>query len=103
MSGHVRADQGPDGHGHYPIGVSCLSGLVPFCSSFVPSSEAFQQAQSDKKQWDNRCFSSPGRVSPVSWFGPDPYACSKDVLERLPTQPARDIYEFLPQRWRQNR
>ncbi len=34
--------------------------------------------------------------------GHDPYAYLKDVLERLPTQPARDIHELLPHRWRQN-
>jgi hypothetical protein len=33
--------------------------------------------------------------------GHDPYAYLKDVLERLPTQPARDIHELLPHRWGQ--
>ena len=31
--------------------------------------------------------------------GHDPYAYLKDVLERLPTQPARRIEELLPHRW----
>ena len=31
--------------------------------------------------------------------GHDPYAYLKDVLERLPTQPARRIDELLPHRW----
>jgi hypothetical protein len=30
----------------------------------------------------------------------DPYAYPKDVLERLPTHPARRIEELLPYRWR---
>lgn len=29
----------------------------------------------------------------------DPYAYLRDVLERLPTQPASQIDELLPQRW----
>jgi hypothetical protein len=33
--------------------------------------------------------------------GHDPYAYLKDVLERLPTQPASRIGELLPHRWRQ--
>jgi hypothetical protein len=32
--------------------------------------------------------------------GHDPYAYLKDVLERLPTQPASRIYERLPRHWR---
>ena len=32
--------------------------------------------------------------------GHDPYAYLKDVLARLPTQPARRIDELLPHRWR---
>lgn len=32
--------------------------------------------------------------------GLDPYAYIRDVLERLPTQPARRIDELLPHRWR---
>jgi hypothetical protein len=31
--------------------------------------------------------------------GLDPYAYLRDVLERLPTQPARRIDELLPHRW----
>jgi len=31
--------------------------------------------------------------------GHDPYRYLKDVLERLPTQPARQIEELLPHRW----
>ena len=31
--------------------------------------------------------------------GHDPYAYLKDVLERLPTQPASRIGELLPHRW----
>ncbi|GMV44917.1 MAG: hypothetical protein AMXMBFR66_03150 [Pseudomonadota bacterium] len=31
--------------------------------------------------------------------GLDPYAYLRDVLERLPTQPARRIAELLPHRW----
>ena len=31
--------------------------------------------------------------------GLDPYAYLSDVLERLPTQPARRIAELLPHRW----
>lgn len=31
--------------------------------------------------------------------GLDPYAYLKDVLQRLPTQPARRIGELLPHRW----
>ena len=31
--------------------------------------------------------------------GHDPYAYFKDVLERLPTQPASRIDELLPHRW----
>jgi hypothetical protein len=31
--------------------------------------------------------------------GRDPYAYLKDVLERLPTQPASRIEELLPHRW----
>jgi hypothetical protein len=31
--------------------------------------------------------------------GHDPYAYLKDVLERLPTQPARRVGELLPHRW----
>jgi transposase len=30
----------------------------------------------------------------------DPYAYLKDVLERLPTHPARDVEQLLPHRWR---
>ena len=30
----------------------------------------------------------------------EPYASLKDVLERLPTQPASRIDELLPHRWR---
>ena len=30
----------------------------------------------------------------------DPYAYLRDVLERLPTQPANRIAELLPHRWR---
>jgi hypothetical protein len=33
--------------------------------------------------------------------GHDPYVYLKDVLERLPTQPASRIDELLPHRWRQ--
>jgi transposase len=32
--------------------------------------------------------------------GHEPHAYLKDVLERLPTQPARRIGELLPHRWR---
>ena len=32
--------------------------------------------------------------------GHDPYAYLRDVLERLPTQPARRVDELLPHRWR---
>jgi hypothetical protein len=32
--------------------------------------------------------------------GHDPYAYLKDVLERLPTQPASRVQELLPHRWR---
>jgi transposase len=32
--------------------------------------------------------------------GHDPYACLKDVLERLPTHPASRVEELLPQRWK---
>jgi len=32
--------------------------------------------------------------------GHDPYAYLKDVLARLPTQPASRIEELLPHRWR---
>ena len=32
--------------------------------------------------------------------GHDPYAYLKDVLERLPTQPASRIEELLPYNWR---
>ena len=31
--------------------------------------------------------------------GLDPYAYLKDVLQRLPTQPARLVGELLPHRW----
>jgi transposase len=31
--------------------------------------------------------------------GLDPYAYLRDVLERLPTQPARRVAELLPHRW----
>jgi hypothetical protein len=31
--------------------------------------------------------------------GLDPYGCLRDVLERLPTQPASRIAELLPHRW----
>jgi transposase len=31
--------------------------------------------------------------------GHDPYRYLKDVLERLPTQPARRLEELLPHRW----
>lgn len=31
--------------------------------------------------------------------GHDPYAYLKDVLERLPTHPARRIDDLLPHRW----
>jgi len=31
--------------------------------------------------------------------GLDPYAYIRDVLERLPTQPASRIEELLPHRW----
>jgi hypothetical protein len=31
--------------------------------------------------------------------GLDPYAYLRDVLERLPTQPASRIAELLPHRW----
>lgn len=31
--------------------------------------------------------------------GHDPYAYLKDVLERLPTQPASRVQELLPHRW----
>ena len=34
--------------------------------------------------------------------GIDPYAYLRDILERLPTQPASRIDEFLPQRWQLN-
>ncbi|WP_440533994.1 transposase domain-containing protein [Variovorax sp. YR566] len=29
----------------------------------------------------------------------EPYVCLKDVLERLPTQPASRIQDLLPRRW----
>jgi transposase len=32
--------------------------------------------------------------------GHDPYSYLKDVLERLPTQPASRLRELLPHRWR---
>jgi len=32
--------------------------------------------------------------------GLDPYAYLKDVLERLPTQPASRVAELLPHQWR---
>jgi len=32
--------------------------------------------------------------------GLDPYAFLRDVLERLPTQPASKVQDLLPQRWR---
>lgn len=32
--------------------------------------------------------------------GHDPYAYLRDVLERLPTQPASRVGELLPHRWR---
>jgi transposase len=32
--------------------------------------------------------------------GLDPYAYLRDVLERLPTQPASRIGELLPQHWK---
>jgi transposase len=31
--------------------------------------------------------------------GHDPYTYLKDVLERLPSQPASRIHELLPHRW----
>jgi len=31
--------------------------------------------------------------------GHDPYAYLKDVMDRLPTQPAQRIGELLPHRW----
>ena len=31
--------------------------------------------------------------------GHDPYAYLKDILERLPTQPASRIEDLLPHRW----
>ncbi|MGI0133594.1 MAG: transposase domain-containing protein, partial [Candidatus Micrarchaeaceae archaeon] len=31
--------------------------------------------------------------------GHDPYAYLKDILERLPTQPASRIQELLPHKW----
>jgi transposase len=34
--------------------------------------------------------------------GFDPYAYVRDVLERLPTQPASRIAELLPHRWQQS-
>ena len=34
--------------------------------------------------------------------GHDPYAYMRDVLERLPTQPASRIAELLPHRWLPN-
>ncbi len=30
----------------------------------------------------------------------DPYAYLRDVLERLPTQPASQVHELLPHAWR---
>lgn len=35
--------------------------------------------------------------------GHDPYAYLRDVLERLPTQPASRIDELLPHRWQASR
>ena len=32
--------------------------------------------------------------------GLDPYAYLKDILDRLPTQPARRIAELLPHNWK---
>jgi hypothetical protein len=32
--------------------------------------------------------------------GHDPYSYLRDVLERMPTQPASRIEELLPHRWR---
>lgn len=34
--------------------------------------------------------------------GHDAYAYLRDILERLPTQPASSIDELLPHRWRSN-
>jgi transposase len=31
----------------------------------------------------------------------DPYVYLKDVMERLPTQPASQLEELLPHRWKQ--
>jgi hypothetical protein len=39
-------------------------------------------------------------IQPASISGHDPYADLKDVLERLPTQPASRVEELLPHRWK---
>ncbi len=39
-------------------------------------------------------------IQSVKLNGHDPYAYFKDVLQRLPTQRARDIDELLPHHWR---
>lgn len=38
-------------------------------------------------------------IQSVKLNGHDPYVYLKDVLERLPTQPASRIEELLPHRW----
>jgi transposase len=39
-------------------------------------------------------------VQSAKMNGHDPYAYLKDVLQRLPTQPASRVEELLPHRWK---
>lgn len=38
-------------------------------------------------------------IQPTKLKGHDPYAYLKDILTRLPTQPASRIVELLPHNW----
>ena len=47
----------------------------------------------------NRAAAVMSLIHSAKLNGFDPYAYLRDVLERLPTQPASGIAELLPHRW----
>jgi hypothetical protein len=42
----------------------------------------------------------PAQVHSAKMNGHDPHSYLKDILERLPTQPASRIQQLLPHRWK---
>jgi hypothetical protein len=76
-----------------------LSETVVGCGKYEVNATYVASGSAGSLRAGRRAAAIMSPVHSAKMNGHDPYAYLKDILERLPTQPASRIEELLPYRW----